>query len=219
MVKRPKPPKGGKQHHPPQSPPGQKLTVDMMLAEKDLYKDLMYKPGQVKDPDNMETVPQFLEQLEILKQIADVEISSEILDKYNSVYGGHESYEECMQVSRDPNVMILLEVLNITSMYSDHNNVYDRGWLNVLKILVSLYCGNPYTRDRIGYLMWAVAKHISPSCYFPLQLDLYYDPRLWHRPGQQPKPPLQIPGTLTIDGSGQEFGPEDDIWNCDLPDS
>lgn len=221
MARKPKPAKGGNKKQPgiPSPNKGPKITADMMIADSHRYEDLMYKPNQVKSPEDMPVNEKFLEQLEIIKSLADVEISAAVLDKYNTIYGGHETYEECMQISHDNMVMVLLEALSTAIVFSDPDDPYDKGWTNLLKIIVSLYCGNPYTRDRIGCLMWTVAKHISPNCYFPLTLDLYYDPRLWHRPGQNPKPPLPIPPTIAFDGSGQEFGPEDDIWDCELPNT
>jgi hypothetical protein len=196
-----------------------KIPVDRMIADNQMYKDLMYKQGQVKSPEGMPVNDQFLEQIDILKSFSEVQVDSQILKKYETIYGNHDSYDEHMQVARDSNAMVLLEALAIASMYSDPDDPYDKGFINLLKIIVSLYCGNPYTRDRIGYLMWAIARHISPSCYFPLTLDMYYDPRLWHRPGEYPKQPLPIPPTVAFDGTGTEFGPEDDIWNCDIPDT
>ena len=184
-----------------------------------MYKDMMWKSGQVKSPEDMVVNEKFLEQLELLKAFADVKIESGVLEKYQTVYCGHETYEECMQISADSNTMVLLEALTKAIEFSDMNDPYDRGFVNLIKIIVSLYNGNPYMRDRIGWFMWLVAKHISPNCYFPLSLELYYDPRLWHRPGQNPRPPLKIPESVAFDGSGQDFGPEDDIWSCELPDS
>jgi len=229
MTKQPKPAKGGAPKQPvqrarqaqppsPGSQQGQKITADMLIDDLGMYKDLMYKQCQVKTPEGMQVNEKFLEQIELLKSFADIQIQSGVLDKYNSVYCGHETYEECMQISHDSNTMVLLEALTKASEFSDMSDPYDRGFVNLLKIIVSLYNGNPYTRDRIGWFMWLVAKHISPNCYFPLQLDLYYDPRLWHRPGELQKQPLKIPPTIAFDGSSQEFGPEDDIWSCELPD-
>lgn len=228
MAKGPKPPKGGNgpvprgKRAPPTNSPGSqpgRITADEMYKSNNMYKDMMWKPGQVKSPEDMVVNEKFLEQLELLKAFSEVKVESTVLDKYNTVYCGHETYEECMQVSADSNTMVLLEALAKAVEFSDMNDPYDRGFVNLLKIIVSLYNGNPYMRDRIGWFMWLVAKHISPNCYFPLSLELYYDPRLWHRPGQNPRPPLKIPDAVAFDGSGQDFGPEDDIWSCELPDS
>lgn len=227
MAKQTKAPKGGapqQKRAPPLKPymhqpqARAKVTAEQMLADKAKFKQLMYKPGQVKDPEGMQVEDAFLKQLEFVASLADINVDSPVLNANNTIYGSHETYEECMRVSADSNAMILLEALNRTIDFSDQENRIDRGWINLLKIIVSLYCGNPYTRDRIGFLMWSIAKHISPSCYFPLNLDLYYDPRLWHRPGQVLRPHLEIPQSYTFDGTGQEFGPEDDIWSCELPD-
>lgn len=222
--KTPKPPKGGAtRNQPPQGAAtpnqGNKVTADMLIADRHLYEDRMWKSGQVKNPEGMEVNEKFLEQLDIIKSFASLKIDSPVLDKFATVYGGHESYEECMQISGNNNVMILLEALSYTIEYSDKDDPYDMGWVNILKTIVSLYCGNPYTRDRIGYLMWSIAKHMAPNCYFPLELDLYYDPRLWHRPGQFPREPLPLPRTLIIGGGNQDYGPEDDIWDCELSDT
>jgi len=208
-----KPPKGGAPR--PKSP----LSVEQMLDDMHKYHHLMFKPGQVKSPEGMETTESFLSQLDVLKSFQDIIIKAPVFDKYQTTYSNHQSYQECMELSHDSNLMVLLECLSIATIYSDRDDPYDKGWLNILRMLVALYQGNPYTRDRIGWFMWAVGKHIHTQCYFPLALDLYYDPRLWHRPGQASKPPLPIPQSLTFDGTNQVFGPEDDIWDCELPDT
>jgi len=196
-----------------------RLTAAEMLGGKNPYRDKMYSPGQVKSPDGMLVNEEFLKQLEILKTFAEVKVNAPVFDKYETTYGGHQTYNECMELSHDNNLMVLLEALSIATSFSDMENEYDRGFVNLLKIVVALYQGNPYTRDRIGWLLWSFGKHIYPKCYFPLTIDMYYDPRLWHRPGEYPKEPLPVPSTAAFDGSNQVFGPEDDIWNCELPDT
>ena len=121
MVKQPKPPKGGApkqavprgRRTPPKHPGSQpgRITADEMYKSNNMYKDMMWKPGQVKTPEDMVVNEKFLEQLELLKAFADVKIESGVLEKYQTVYCGHETYEECMQVSADSNTMILLEAL------------------------------------------------------------------------------------------------------------
>lgn len=222
MAKIPKPPKGGRRKattQPPGSTPAPRVTAEMLALDAKKYKDLMWKPYQVKSPEGMETDENYLNQIDILKVFSELDVKSGVLDRYNTLYGGHETYEECMQLSHDNMTMILLETLSTARLFSDMEDPYDRGFVHLLEAIVSLYNGNPYSRDRIGWFMWAVARHISPSCYFPLTLDLYYDPRLWHRPGQKPKPPLEIPPSVYLNGGNQEFGPEDDIWSCELPDT
>lgn len=220
MAKTPKAPKGGaskvKTSHQPQ--PGT-VTAEQMFHETHAYEHLMYKPNRVKSPEDMPVNESFLGQLDLIRSFADLDIKAPVFDKYATTYSGHETYGECMELSHDNMLMILLEAYSMASTFSDMDDPYDRGFCNILKAMVALYSGNPYTRDRIGWLMWLFAKHISPSCYFPLTLDLYYDPRLWHRPGEQPKPPLPIPQSYAFDGQGQTFGPEDDIWDCELPNS
>jgi hypothetical protein len=164
-------------------------------------------------------VPEFLQQLDFFKSFSDVQVVCPVMEKFETTYGGHQSYEECIETAYDNNLMILLEQLSIASQYSDMEDPYDRGFVNLLKIMVALYQGNPYTHDRIGWLMWAISRHIYARCYFPLTLDLHYDPRHWHRPGQAPKPPLPIPQSVASDGTNQVFGPEDDIWNSEFTDT
>jgi hypothetical protein len=195
------------------------LTVDKMIDERSKLRGKMHRGGAVKTPADMVTNPAFLSQLEIIRSFADIKVACPALDKYATVYGNHQSYEECMQISHDNNLMVLLESLSIAIQFSDMEDEYDRGFVNLIKVMVALYQGNPYTRDRIGWLMWSVGKHIYPKCYFPLTIDMYYDPRLWHRPGEYLKEPISVPSTVAFDGTGQEFGPEDDIWDCELPDT
>lgn len=214
MSKGAKAPKGGATFKRPQHP----LTWDQMVSSKDTLKKY-YETGKVKTPADMVVNPAFLEQIDIIKSFADIQIKAPVFEKYGTTYSGHQSYEECMELSHDNNLMVLLEVLSIATQFSDLDDPHDRGWVNILKMMVALYQGNPYTRDRIGWLMWAIGKHIYPRCYFPLTIDMYYDPRLWHRPGENPKEPLPIPQSTAFDGSSEIFGPEDDIWDCELPDS
>lgn len=230
MAKRAKAPKGGapKVPEPMQFVPSHAmhkpvekpwLTAQMLINEKHPYHHLMFKPGEVKDPEGMEKNESFLRQLDPIAAFSDIRVEAPVFENYNKFYGGHETYEECMKISNDNNLMVLLEAWSTAMTYSDMENEYDRGFVNILKLMVAMYTGNPFCRDRIGWLMWALGKHISPNCYFPLTINLYYDPRLWHRPGQDPKPYLPIPRSVTFDGSGQVFGPEDDIWDCELPDT
>ena len=215
----PKPSKGGapKPHQPHTAAP--RLTAEQMLDGMNLYRDKMRSAWQVKTPENMPVCDEFLKQIEILKTFAAVKVDAPVFDKYETTYGGHQTYKECIELGHDNNLMVLLELLSIATMYSDMDDEYDRGFVNLLKIMVALYQGNPYTRNRIGWMMWAFGKHIYPKCYFPLTIDMYYDPRLWHRPGEYPKEPLPVPSTVAFDGSNQVFGPEDDIWDCELPDT
>lgn len=203
---------GGQQK---QSP---RITYLDLIQDNAMYRDKFWKRGQVKTPEGMPVNEDFLSQMEILKTLSLIQVKSTILDKWSTVYGGHETYEECMEVSGDNMVMVLLEALTQATEYSDPEDPYDKGFCNLLKIMVSLYTGNPYCRDRIGWIMWCFARHIYGGCYFPLTLNLYYDPRLWHRPGQEAGEELRIPKSFIINGRGQTWGPEDDIWNCDISD-
>ena len=92
-----------------QAPP--KLTVEQMLADKHLYHDQMWKVGQVKTPKDMEVVPEFLQQLDFFKSFSDVQVVCPVMEKFETTYGGHQSYEECMETAYDNNLMILLEQL------------------------------------------------------------------------------------------------------------
>lgn len=219
MSKQPKTPKGGARRQRPQ--PARDvptISAHQMFKDSRKYRHLYHKTP-VKTPEDMPVNPAFLSQIDILKLFADMKIDAPVFEKYAGSYANHQTYEECMELSHDNNLMVLLEALSIATQWSDLDDPYDRGWINLLKAIVALYQGNPYTRDRIGWFMWEIGKHIYPRCYFPLTLDMYYDPRLWHRPGEYPKEPLPIPQSVAFDGQGQIFGPEDDIWDCELPNT
>ena len=91
MAKGPKGPKGGAPRPPKRQSPGSqpgRITADEMYRSNNMYKDMMWKPGQVKTPEDMVVNEKFLEQLELLKAFADIKIESGVLEKYRRYMPG-----------------------------------------------------------------------------------------------------------------------------------
>lgn len=192
------------------------IPVQDMIDDKRYFKSIMYKAGQVKTQPGTTIDDEYIGQLEIIKLLGNVKFDSTVMDDYNSVYCGHKTYEECMQVSSDPNLMILLEMVSIATVYSDPDDPYDKGFLNLLKMFASLYKSNPYVRDRIGWMLISIVRRANVYGYFPVIIKNRFDPRLWHRPGEVHSE-IEMPKSWKFAGRAKmEFGPDDDIWNYPL---
>ena len=98
MAKGPKPPKGGARNSHNRPSPGSqprqiKITADEMYRSNNMYKDMMWKPGQVKTPEDMVVNEKSLEQLELLKALRFLMIT--------------KSYQEMQGMKKLDNYLIL----------------------------------------------------------------------------------------------------------------
>jgi hypothetical protein len=149
-----------------------------------LYVDPKQAPAALPD---YEPDPELKQQLGVFEYFANLNIASPIFEQIQSAMDSGEG-DQWTNLMKDPNLVILFLQLKYIQDF-EPESVYKQALINLKKLDIVLFRFNPWYRSRRGWDMWWMATHQNPDSYYPLGWEMHYDPRIWYRVGEKPRPP------------------------------